>query len=149
MAKENNNKYLSILGNKVGGPIISKSTIQGVGFGLFADKNYKKKEIITIYGGRLYYEVVDGEYVFRLQEDPPIYVDGGTDFHPSEKGRWINHGYDENNITSDENMAPIYKLANVEFYMSNKNGFPICYVRALRNIKKGEEFFVDYGPLYW
>lgn len=149
MTKENNNIYLSLLGNKYGGPIISKSTISNVGFGLFADRNYKKNELVTIYGGKLHYKVVDGEYVFRLQEYPPIYVDGEFDFHPSEKGRWINHGYCENNITNDEIMAPIYKIANVEFHISRKNGFPICYVRALRHIKQGEEFFVDYGPLYW
>ena len=147
MSKTNN--YLSRMGNMVDGPIISKSTIKDVGFGLFADKNYKKKDVITIYGGKLHYNVVDGEYVFRLQEDPPIYVDGEVDFHPTEKGRWINHGYDETNISNDENMAPIYKLANTEFHISQKNGFPICYIRALRNIKKGEELFVDYGPLYW
>lgn len=147
MSKKNN--YLSIMGNMVGGPKIAKSTIRDVGFGLFAERTYKKNEIITIYGGKLHYNVVDGEYVFRLQENPPIYVDGESDFHPTEKGRWINHGYDESNITENENMAPTYKIANTEFHISNKNGFPICYIRALRKINKGEELFVDYGPLYW
>jgi hypothetical protein len=143
------NSELARLGNMERGPIIAKSTIPGIGFGLFAEKNYKQYDLITIYGGKLYYESIDGEYVFRLRENPPLYVNGEVDFHPSEKGRWINHGYEQKNITANETMAPTYKLANTEFHLSTKKGFPICHIRALKNIKKGEELFVDYGPLYW
>ena len=144
-----NNAQLANQANLTEGPRIKKSTIPNVGFGLFADRSYISKEFITIYGGKLHYSVVDGEYVLRLQENPPIYVDGAEDFHPSEKGRWINHGYEGNHVPDNENMAPIYKIANTEFCMSKKNDFPICYVRALRAIRKDEELFVDYGPLYW
>ena len=137
--------------NQTPGPIIKKSTIPNIGFGLFADKDYKKKENITVYGGKLYYHVVDGPYIFRLQENPPIYVDGKDGFDFSEKGRYANHGYESDYLLNQqfENIAPVHMTANTEYYVTKKNGFPICYLRALRSIKKGEELFVDYGPLYW
>lgn len=180
------NKFLSKtniemakLGNAQPGPKIKKSTIKDIGFGLFADKDYKKNEKITVYGGKLEYEKIDGEYVFMLCADPPVYINGENDFHPSEKGRWINHGNKQSSIKTSSTGTGTAKapttsasekkgvktggktvvkntLANTKFVLSlaktklNKAGeFPVCYVIASRDIKKGEELFVDYGPLYW
>lgn len=169
------NKELAKLGNTHIGPKIKKSTIKDIGFGLFADRNYKKNEKITTYGGKLEYRKIDGEYAFMLCADPPLYIDGETDFHPSEKGRWINHGNKSNTNTSTiksiskqnekakttanttiNATKAINTTANTKFVLSlaktsmNAAGeFPICYVVASRDIKKGEELFVDYGPLYW
>jgi SET domain-containing protein len=39
--------------------------------------------------------------------------------------------------------------ANTEYYVTRKNNLPICYIRAIRDIKRGEELFVDYGDQYW
>lgn len=174
MAKNNffnkQNTQLAKIGNTVAGPVIKKSTIKDIGFGLFADKDYKKNEKITVYGGKLEYKKIDGEYVFMLCADPPVYINGETDFHPSEKGRWINHGNkmkesntkDATNVKSTNKSAEKSldktknKTANTKFVLSlaktklNTVGeFPVCYVIASRDIKKGEELFVDYGPLYW
>jgi hypothetical protein len=173
MAKNNffnkKNTNLAKLGNTVDGPVIKKSTIKDIGFGLFADKNYKRNEKITVYGGKIEYNKIDGEYVFMLCADPPVYINGDTDFHPSEKGRWINHGNKINATNTNASnqftvktsaktdiKSKITNTANTKFVLSlaktklNTVGeFPICYVIASRDIKKGEELFVDYGPLYW
>ena len=144
------NTKLAELGNSVGGPQIKKTTIKGLeGYGLFAERNYKKGEIITIYGGKLHYKMIQGDYVFRLCEKTPLYVDGEYDFHPTEKGRWLNHGTENKKDVLGGALDHSKPSANTEFDLSKKNGVPICYIRALRNIFKGEEFFVDYGPLYW
>jgi hypothetical protein len=169
------NVRLAIKGNRVGGPIIKLSTIPNVGFGLFADKDYKKNSLITVYGGSLHFNsVVTGEYVFSLQESPTICVDGKNNFHPSEKGRWVCHGYSQDSIpmirclnhalprdsdvnelstvTSKSHKKQPYLFqnrANTEYYVTRKNNLPICYIRAIRHIEKGEELFVDYGDQYW
>ena len=144
------NAKLAELGNSVGGPQIKMTTIKGLqGYGLFADKNYNKNEIITVYGGRLHYNMVQGDYVFRLCEKTPLYVDGEFDFHPTEKGRWLNHGSENGKDLFCGALDLSKPRANTEFYLSKKNDVPICYIKAIRNIFKGEEFFVDYGPLYW
>jgi SET domain-containing protein len=145
----NKNRELAELGNSVGGPQIKMSNIKGVGYGLFADKNYKKKDLVTSYGGSLHYKKIHGDYAFRLSEDPLIYVDGECDFHPSEKGRWLNHGSEDQKDLLGGAIDPRKPKANTEFYIGNKNRMPICYIRALTNILKGEELYVDYGPLYW
>jgi len=143
------NRQMAELGNLLGGPQIKLSIIKGVGYGLFADKNYIKKEIITTYGGELHYEKFHGDYAFRLSENPLIYVDGEYNFHPSEKGRWLNHGSEDQKNLLGGAMDPNKPKANTEFYIGMKNNMPICYIRALKNILKGEELYVDYGPLYW
>jgi SET domain-containing protein len=107
-----------------------------------------------------------------LQELPSICVDGKDNFHPSEKGRWLNHGYTPDNIPrirhgpicdSDVNEISTFtdnkngtnkpylfqNRANTEYYVTRQNNFPICYIRAIRDIEKGEELFVDYGDQYW
>ena len=156
-------------GNLVPGPRIKLSTIPNIGFGLFSERDYKKNALITIYGGRLHYSDFHGEYVFCLQDFPPIHVDAKDSFHPSEKGRWCNHGHarklwslwkDDNNAESEPSsksyvgvstskLKPVLAYANSEYYVTTKNDFPICYIRAIRPIKAGEEIFVDYGPQYW
>lgn len=143
------NKRLAELGNSLGGPRIKISKLKGVGYGLFADKNYIKTQNITIYGGRLHYKKTHGDYAFRLSEDPLIYVDGEYDFHPSEKGRWLNHGSEDQKDLLGGAIDPNKPKANAEFFIDEKNNMPICYIRAMRNILKGEELYVDYGPLYW
>ena len=49
--------------------------------------------------------------------------------------------------------TPPKRAANVQFYEADNiqsrhdfMSFDILQVRALRNIKRGEELFVDYGP---
>jgi hypothetical protein len=66
------NICFALQGNRVDGPKIKRSTIPNIGFGLFADKSYKKNDLITVYGGSLHFNSVEGEYVFSLQESPPM-----------------------------------------------------------------------------
>jgi hypothetical protein len=169
----------ALKGNRVDGPKIRRSTIPNIGFGLFADKSYKKNDLITVYGGSLHFKSVEGEYVFSLQESPPICVDGKDNFHAKEKGRWCNHGYSQPDIPLVRDMYQCYdevaisnkKLshnatnaikrhpkkkpylfqnrANTEYYVTRKNNLPICYIRAIRDVEIGEELFVDYGDQYW
>lgn len=134
-SKRRPKKELIDMANSYRGPIVAKSLIKEAGYGLFADKDYPKDVTITIYGGKLMDHETDGDYVLELEKDPPVFIDGASHFHPSEKGRWINH-------------QPKDKC-NVEYHIHTLKGIPICYVETIKPVKKGEEFHVNYGPFYW
>lgn len=94
------------------------------GYGLRADKDYKKGEVITRYGG-LSPVFWSGDYVARLDEHQSI--DGLTHFKLSEKGRWLN----EYNT----------KRSFVNVTLGRE-----C--RAACDIKQGDMLYTDYGSDY-
>lgn len=96
------------------------------GYGLFADRDYRKGETVTLYSG------VEREKEFRgdyAAYHPPSgkTIDGHHGFWSNHKGRWINE-FDAQRT-----------VVNV------KLGFE---VRALRFIRAGEQLFADYGDDY-
>lgn len=94
------------------------------GYGLMADKDYKKGEVVTRYGG-LSPVFWTGDYVARLDEHQSI--DGISHFKLSEKGRWLN-----------EHDA---KRSFVNVILGRE-----C--RAACDIKQGQMLYTDYGPDY-
>ena len=99
---------------------MSKSTITGAGFGVFAEKPFRKNEFITVYMGKK----VDYTYIYgNLVGLPSDYEFKGI-HEEYWLGHRINHG-----------SGP---KANVRI-KSNLN------IIALREVEIGEELFVDYN----
>lgn len=116
-------------------PRVKKSTIPGAGKGLFARRDYKKGEFVTEYGGYLVekskVEESNSDYLFRDHWGYTWDSEKVKD-QLREKGRWINDDFKDGNV----------------FWVSREKGRPPkIYTR--RKIKKGEEFFINYGDEYW
>lgn len=125
--------------NNMGGPLIREDGVRG--FGLFAERDYSAGEKVTTYvkkfektfslrcngryGGVLHRKEIQGDYVALLGDG--IHIDGRTGFRFEEKGRWINE--------SDRDRSGV----NVKLGRDVKT---VCAV------KKGEQFFADYGGDY-
>lgn len=142
---------------------VKQSTIPNAGFGLFARKNIKEGALITEYGGRMItaQEIGNRDYIYEFPEklvriirDSPgisreekvkidasirrykgTVLDARTNFRLSEMGRWINSDPLQQNV--------------VLIFLGEKNGEWKIGFEAIREIKKGEEIFVDYGKKYW
>ena len=113
----------AFLVNLARGPIVQMTT-DGRGYGLFADKQYKKGEKITVYGGEEVPEDQEGDYVlFNNRRD--VTIDAKFRFFGKEKGRWINDA----------------KKSNVEINAS-------LDVFATKKIQEGQEILWWYGPDY-
>lgn len=122
------------------GPIIKKSKISKGGFGLFADRDYRAGDKITNYGGNIIYhptkENEKSQYLLPLDYDSNAVIDGEYNFDIiKEKGRWINDSKGSKLKTNCEFVININK--------------PYQLVVAIDKIKKGEEFFSNYGQDYW
>lgn len=109
--------------NKYDGPKIVRDGIRG--WGLQADRFYRKGEVITEYGGKRYARPICGDYVAKIASD--CYVDAEHEFKPWEKGRWINESSSQRE------------------YVNVKLG---RQVRALCDINKGDMLYADYGNEY-
>jgi SET domain-containing protein len=110
---------------------IKESSVPGIGKGVFATKNIKKERVISYYQGVLINteqlkEIEDCTYILMIDQD--AYVDA-TEEKYGNWTRYINH--------PPKNVEP-----NLRFGSFGK-------VSTLRDIKKGEEFFISYGEDYW
>lgn len=116
-------QVLSLMGN---GPLVMWDAERRC-WGLFADRDYDANEKVTEYGGEKSLHEVAGPYV-AFMKGTGIYVDGYSGFLlGQERGRWIN-----------EHDA-IRSFVNVELGR---------VVRTTRPVKKGQQFFGDYGDDY-
>lgn len=106
--------------NNKGGPYIVPDFHRG--YGLIADRPYKKGEVITNYGGQLSTKPISGDYVAYLSDG--VYTDAAEEFHWRNKGRWINENKGKENVILGR-----------------------C-IRAARDIEAGEYLYTDYGPDY-
>jgi hypothetical protein len=121
--------------------------IPGKGYGLFADRDYKRGEEVTTYGGEQVDSETDGPYVIYLNEETSI--DGAYGFHPKAKGRWINDPQTSLAQTEDELKA----LENVNLEYDDRR--EVLAFRATRDIRGpgpgedvGEELLWYYGHEY-
>lgn len=114
------------------GLAIQESTIENAGMGLFTLIDRKKNSIITEYTGKLITpdEAKNSNSHYLLQTTKNWIIDG-QDKNEIGYGRWINE----------------YKKPNVRFSWDAKN--KIAKIRAIKNIKAGEELFLNYGNSYW
>lgn len=136
-----NNKFA-----KIGeGVVIKNSKIKNAGYGLFADRDFKRGEIITGVDGDIisFQEAKKREFTKRSHMRTLLYhnlvLDGlRVPCRGKGGGSFANDG-----LHVSQNNA---KFHNV--YFANKL-LPVCFLRAIKNIKKNEEILVSYGRQYW
>ncbi len=99
------------------------------GLGLFANEDIKKDQLVIEYTGERITEAVankrGGRYLFEVTDD--LVIDGKG---RENKARYINHACKPNcEAEHDEDEHRIY-------------------IRACKNIKKGDELSYNYGKVY-
>jgi hypothetical protein len=133
---------------------VKTSTIPGAGLGLFATRNFKKNELITEYDGR----IIDNKTAKQVQKNHP-----GQSFHfvALSLGRTVIDGIKTPipgrggaSFTNDSMNNPPY---NAKFFRTYKvmpdlpdhrtglTELTRLFLKATRDITKGEEIFVDYN----
>ncbi len=111
--------------NSLGGPQIKKDPIRG--WGLFAEKDYHAGRNVTQYGGVKVPRGSEGDYMAATGTGRP-FINGEYGFNIyTERGRWINE--------SDA------KRSIVNVILGER-------VLVIKDVKKGEQFFADYGDDY-
>jgi endogenous inhibitor of DNA gyrase (YacG/DUF329 family) len=118
--------------NALGGPQIQFVSDE-MGYGLFADKEYRKGSIVTTYDGARSRNRVDGSYVLAFPRQK-VYIDAEKRFPLEAKGRWIND-------TDTE-------TENVYMQLDTTKSPIVANMRALTKIAKGEQILWNYGPDY-
>lgn len=121
--------------------IVKKSRLPNAGKGLFTTKAIKKGEKVIEYKG----EIIDWkEYSKRVNENKDGYlffisrkrcIDAYST--PQYKARYANDAHGISRTKGLKNNA-IYDIFGDK-----------CYIVAARDIKAGEEIFVDYSKEYW
>lgn len=106
------------------------------GFGLFAERDFIPGEIVTRYGGVFITEEdfhkFPSEYVYKCTDGSR--TDASVVMYPmDEQGRWLNDARG----TLFENNCGWYE------------SLPDLFVVTFKDVKKGEEFFINYGDQYW
>jgi len=114
---------------------VKKSTIPRAGMGIFANKNFKKDEFITGYGGT---PLSSPSSLYILTDCHGISWDAEKEYDSDyELGRYANDADHNTPFTN-----------NAYFDTCPFAGIPPV-LRASRKIHKGEEIFCGYGPQYW
>ncbi len=111
------------------GVSVHESKIPGAGMGLFADKDFKKNQVIMPYTGEYLtlkqkikrYPKNDAKYLFQLSDN--VFIDA-VDPKKSSLARYANH-------------KPA-RFANAK--LTSKGN-----ITAIKVIKSGSEIFVNYG----
>jgi len=128
---------------------VEPSTYAKAGYGLFAHRKFEKGETITTYGGftalRNYSDGLPKKRqsaytitVWPSKGGNPLYVEGERFFQIRQLGRWINQANDPEEVNV---------FFRDDFEGKNYRKFEIQVV-AQRDIRKGEELFLDYGETY-
>ncbi|MBI5644809.1 SET domain-containing protein [Candidatus Kaiserbacteria bacterium] len=115
------------MGETMGNFLVKDSGL-GTGKGLFAARDFKKREYLLDYTGiKIATKVADtlsSRYLFEINSRWTI------DGEPSSNtARWINHA-------CEPNVEAEIEGGRIKIY-------------AIRNITKGEEFAIDYGDEYF
>lgn len=126
---------------------IRKSGIPGAGDGLYAEQDIPKDELIAYYAGK---KVTQKEYNEIYAKKEHFYM-----FTMPECANEPNYPFidgDRTHYASKANFAPdtINGMpANIQnSYFAKLCHAPYIALYAARDIKKGEEIFVSYGPNY-
>jgi uncharacterized protein len=122
---------------------IKKSQIPSAGKGLWAEKNFKRNEVIVKYEG----EVISWKECERRNQaqdgfgDYYLYISKNkcidAQYTTWAPGRYANDASGLRRIVGLRNNAR-YEIIKGE-----------AVIKASRNIKSGEEIFVSYGRGYW
>lgn len=132
---------------------VQMSTVEGAGYGLFADCNFAEGAKICVYGGVIYENMreylaetntsIDDEsncYLISLKKERrgrlPRILDGEVGFRLWEQGRWANTRKLKNRCN-----AYYHEMAD------ESNVTYEVQLRASKQITKGDEIFVWYAFL--
>lgn len=113
---------------------IAKSTLDEAGYGLFADRDFKSDETIGFYLGEIRSLNSDTQSVYRIQIDDCI-IDGPG--RPTN-GKFMYYGM---HMANDPSIKGQPNVHNIAFHTKGE----VC---TLRDIRAGEELFVNYGDAY-
>jgi hypothetical protein len=135
---------------------VEKSTIENIGYGLFAMRDIKKGEIIVEFKGRLirpggimrdersniYFN--DGYILGCEKNDIASFANDCIDL-PKKRRQFVSE------LEKDESFYKFHKNArlNAHIKLHEDNNNHRAFLVALTNIIKNEEIFVHYGFLYW
>ncbi len=110
--------------------VIQTSTIPDAGKGLFADKDYARNDFVTYYSGRVFNTAIEGDRV--LQINKRTWIDGsGPCTSKDAPGDFLNH-----------------KLPSNTRFVVSSHPLGLVTIRTTKAVKKGDEFFIDYGREY-
>lgn len=120
---------------------VSKSPVHG--YGLFACKDLQPNDIICFYSGKRVSAQKDSAFVCKVNGDEEhggtdSFIDGSN--HANFSGRWINHSY----IPNARLIVPIGGVLRC-----HENRRDVIIVECVKEIKKGEEIFINYGWKYF
>lgn len=121
---------------------IRDSLIPGAGKGVFAVTDIPKGTVIGEYTGKF---ITYEEYVRLAEKNEWHYVMGLLECAKEKAGGYTLIDGRFGNITSRINYAPV-KFQNVKFVKICEP--PFVNIISLRDIKSGEELYIDYGPAY-
>ncbi len=112
--------------------IVKKSSLPNAGKGLFANKDFDKNEIIGEYKGKFIYgeDFENNGYILRYKKG--VYIDG----HPKHPEH-TNMSY----LNTLYKQTPTQKY-NVKISIDYRN--KKVYMKTIKQVKKGEEFFLNY-----
>lgn len=118
---------------------LKKSLLPGAGKGLFTKKDIAKGERIIEYKGRIQ---TWKEAIAENRDNPYLfYINSKTVINPVRSKKLLAHfANDASGIVKVKGLKN-----NAEYVVEGKR----CFIEAIRNIKKGEEIFVEYGGDYW
>jgi len=123
-------------------PVVRQSSIPGAGKGLYADRDYKSKEFVAYYRG-----------VMKDQEDKES--DRVYAWH-FPGGYFLDAGDVENSVARYVNSPDQSHRKNVkrryhklDHPVVGKYYEDLMWYETTKPVKKGEEFFISYGPGFW
>lgn len=121
---------------------IRESLIPGAGKGVFALSDIPKNTVIGQYTGKF---ITEQEHIALAEKNEWHYVMGLLECARENAGGYALIDGRFGNLTSRINYAPA-KFQNVKFMKVCEP--PFVNIISLRDIKSGEELYVDYGPAY-
>lgn len=114
--------------------LVKKSSIEGIGVGLFAKTTIYKGETIGRYTGKIITDAqsnrepyLSSHYILWICKNHSIVAEGAS----ASYTRFINH--------KDK--------PNARFVVSTR--WKKARVEAIKKISSGEEIFLNYGPYFW
>lgn len=108
------------------------------GMGLFARRNLQKKDIICFYSGDVPLKNIKSKYIAEVKDlkGEIILIDG--DDVKNFSGRWMNH-------SARPNARLVKPIGGILRYDKKH----VILVECIKEIRKGDEIFVNYGIQYF
>ena len=116
---------------------VKPSNIAGAGFGLYATKDFKKKEKVAEYKGLTKRRKPSGHYGLQVKRNPPKYIDAKNPHSCS--GRYCNTCRKRNKDAGE------CRGNNAKFAISHRNNQTTVNIKATKKIRTNDEIFIPYG----